>query len=84
MEERRGDPNHERSGWRGERGNLAHKEKQLERPIQSVCPLETTSAEHEPEQGVCPKRREPTRERRQAAVDTASRIKNIFGDNDQS
>ena len=29
---------------------LPHKEKQLERPIQSVCPSEIRSAEHEPEQ----------------------------------
>ena len=50
---------------------LLNKRKQLERPIQSVCPLEIRSAEHEPEQVACPKRREPTRERREAAVDTA-------------
>ena len=61
---------------------LLHKGKQLERPIQSVCPLEIRSAEYEPEQVACPKRREPTRERRGAAVDAASRIKNIFRDDD--
>lgn len=61
---------------------LLHKRKQLERPIQSVCPLEIRSAEHEPEQGACQKRWEPTRERRRAAVDAASRIKNIFRDDD--
>ena len=61
---------------------LQHKGKQLERPIQSVCPLEIRSADHEPEPDACPKGREPTRERRRAAVDAASRIKNIFRDDD--
>ena len=61
---------------------LLHKGNQLERPIQSVCPLEITSTVHEPEQGTFPKRREPTRERRGTAVDAASCIKNIFGDDD--
>ena len=36
---------------------LLHKGKQLERPIQSVCPLEIRSAEHEPEQGADPKKK---------------------------
>ena len=61
---------------------LQHKGKQMERPIQSVCPLEIRSADHEPEADACPKGREPTRERRRAAVDAASRIKNIFRDDD--
>ena len=34
---------------------LLHKVKQLERPMQSVCPLEIRSTEHEPEQAADPK-----------------------------
>ena len=75
LEERKGDPNREKNRWRGKRSDLATQGKQLERPMQSVCPLEIRSAVHEPEQAADSKRREPTRGKGQAAVDTASRIK---------
>ena len=61
---------------------LLRKGKQLERPIQCVCPLEIRSMKDEPEQGTNPERAEPIRERRRAAVNAASLIKEIFRDND--
>lgn len=61
---------------------LLRKGKQLERPIQYVCPLEIRSMEDEPTQGTNPERTEPIRERRRAAVNAASHTKDIFRDND--
>ena len=58
------------------------KGKQLERPIQCVCPLEIRSMEDGPEQGTNPERTEPIRESRRAAVNAASSIKDIFRDDD--
>ena len=61
---------------------LLHKGKLLERPIQSVCPLEIRSVEDKPKQSTNPKRTEPTRERRRAAVNAECCIRDMLKDDD--
>ena len=61
---------------------LLHKRKHLERPIQSVCPLEIPSVESEPVQDPNEQGAEPIRERRRAAVNAETRIREMFREND--
>ena len=61
---------------------VLRKGKQLERPMQSVCPLEIRSVEDEPEQDPNGQGAEPDRERRRAAVHAENRIREMLRDND--
>lgn len=61
---------------------LLRKGKQLERPVQSVCPFEIRSVEDESGQDSNGQGAEPAKERRSAAVNAETRIREMLRDDD--